>query len=694
MSNESLKISQLPATSTVPENGNIPISDLGEWNLTFKATVGQLRSTLNFDNAFESVEEGQAATKENQIFYVYTDDSKGTVAGWVNSGIGVSALVGGDGNQITNVTGKFLKNTVGKVELGSTTEGEGAYLSGWQRNFVLGTIDNIAQSLNSGSIELYEYTDLCVPVTINGVVVLDWAAALTKALLDAATYRKTLHVPGGQYYLSSLQRFTNIDTSGTNTAMSVYSLVGDGFDNTIFWTDSTASNFLNFYTCRVFLKDWTFQRRNVTVLNPSYEALSLLSFGDVTLADGAVRASLVSNVRIAGSGTGLQIQQAWDCVFDRLIIQDYGVSGVYINRHNSDNSNNLLFIRLHIETCRYSGTSLARAFAMLNGSGGTNRNHGITLVEPHIEPVNWRCMHLYLSYPLHFEVINGMLNRNNSTAYSDSKAGIDPITDATAQPIIYINDAVNTHFRGGQAIHIGSLSDSVSPIMVFSGVMKGFGFNGYIDTGKATRTTLAAGIDVTNAVNGMREIDFNGCTVNSFTSMSSVGSRLRITPLDNLQKSMDLVGEQYTPEGTSQSAMVMKLYQSNTQDQSTAMTELMQIYSEGFLRIKGYLGTRVTIAPGAIYGFVVGSGVTNRRGKYGIYGLMNDAQLFCEFFNVPGLSPAPIAIGTSVSLTQNIPDVSVTNKLCIYQTTSNNQYITLDNRTATAINVSVLFWAS
>jgi len=590
----------------------------------------------------------------------------------------------------TDGSGQFVLQMLASLDVG-----QGGYLSGWKRKFVLDTVNNIAEYLNSGEITIYEYKNLCVEATVDGVAVLDWYPALTQALKDSATYRKKLRAPGGDYYLSQMPRFTNLDTSGSLTNMSLYSLIGDGKDKTIFWTNSTQSNFLNFYSCKVYLKDFTGQRRGVSLLTESNISLSWLSLGDVTLPDGAVRGSLLSNVRLAQSGVGLQIQHAWDCVFDQLTVQDFGTAAYYVNQHSSDNSNNLLFIRPHAETCRYAFGDISRAFALRNGSGGSNRNHGITLVEPHFEPVNWRCRILDLAYPLHFNVINPLFNRNNNNAYSNVIPEITPITSSDAAPIVYINDGVNTHISGGQIAHIGTQSDSVSAVMKFDGIMKGFAFDGYMDTGKSTRTNLSLGLDISGCVNGMREINLNGATLNSFTAMPSVGSRLRVTPIENLQKAMDFVGEQYIPDvSTGLTGMVLKLVQTNTQDQSTPMTDLLEVYSTGYLRVQGYLGTKLTIAPGAIAGFAVGSGVTNRRGKYGIYGLMNDAQLVCEFFNVPGLQPTSIITGSSVNLSQNIPDSSVTGKLCIYQTTSNNQYITLENRTAATISVSALFWAS
>ncbi|MGN2395340.1 hypothetical protein ACTFJT_07975, partial [Klebsiella quasipneumoniae] len=121
-------------------------------------------------------------------------------------------------------------------DLGSPELGLGAYIPAWQRQWALELINNVATYLNAGKINLWEYRYLAIDTIVNGVETIDWTLALTQALVDGAKYKRQVYAPGGRYYFQKMPEFVNLDTSGTTTSMSMYSLVGDGHDKTIFWT--------------------------------------------------------------------------------------------------------------------------------------------------------------------------------------------------------------------------------------------------------------------------------------------------------------------------------------------------------------------------------------------------------------------------------------------------------------------------
>ena len=562
---------------------------------------------------------------------------------------------------------------------------DGAKKSGWLRNWALSQINNVGSALDGGMINLFEYANLTTIKTVSGVDVLNWSAALKQALIDGANYKRRVRAPAGEYYIEKLDEFTNLSGSSSLSQMSTFSLVGDGYDQTVFWTDSTSNAVLHFSTCKFYFKDFSMERRNVSVNTAGMESISLMQLGRNNTISAA-RLGYMESVRFNNSGCGLNAEHCWDSVFVDVMVHNFGTLAFRIGVHSMDNSNNLLFIRPHLESCRYNGTQLCRGFAHMSGPGGSTRNHGITLIQPHFEPGNFRCASLYLAYPQNFTVINPQINRN------DTGAATPPIDSSQASPILYVSDGVNVQVIGGQLQHVESTrSDLVAPIMKFVGISKGISVASYIETGRTSRTDLESAIDFTLSTNGRREIDFTKSSVNSFNQMSSIGDRLRIGVLNDLQKVFDFVGESYTPAGASGSIARTNIMYSNTQDQSTSQTKIGELISEGHIRLKGYLGQNITIAAGATVTVNVGQGITQRRGKYGVYGLENNNQLFTEFFNVPGQPPSPIATGTSVNLSAAQPDVSVTNKLCVYQ---NEQYINLENRLSAPITVSVLFFAS
>ncbi|MGR5601505.1 phage tail protein [Klebsiella pneumoniae] len=433
-----------------------------------------------------------------------------------------------------NPTGKWsnIGDAALRSNLGSGEKGMGAYLSAYQRQWALELISNVATYLNAEKVNLWEYRHLAIDTIVNGVETINWTPALIQALVDGAKYKRQVYAPGGRYYFQKMPEFVNLDTSGTTTSMSMYSLVGDGHDKTIFWTDSLVGREMHFSTCRFYFDKFSVQR----VLegdDAAYRdsAIPIMQFGRSTDIS-ATRLGYMGDVRFNGSPWGLNIEHCWDSIFQDVIVHNFQTSGIRIGIHDVDNSNNLLFIRTHIESCQYKGENLCRAFADMSDATGSRVNHNITLIQPHIEPVNLRCHIFYSSYGKNIKVINPAFNRNNGSV--DKGLYLDP---SLAAPAVYSSDGVNIHIDGGQIQHIGPRSDTVAPLFKFVGTHKGWRCDSYIDTGKATsRTDLLSSVDVSRSNNGLREISFKGATVNSFTSMSSVGDRLRVAPLNDLQK--------------------------------------------------------------------------------------------------------------------------------------------------------------
>lgn len=87
--------------------------------------VSDLRALLNFENAYTTTTLGLADTEANQIFYVYTDNNRLTVNGYINRNGIAEALVDADSNPIILPTTEFSKKIIddGPIDLkwGKTT---------------------------------------------------------------------------------------------------------------------------------------------------------------------------------------------------------------------------------------------------------------------------------------------------------------------------------------------------------------------------------------------------------------------------------------------------------------------------------------------------------------------------------------------------------------------------------------------
>lgn len=110
MDKSRLKITELPALSVLSENAFIPFAESKEEDNTYKGTLRNLRESVMFENAFVTTGAGLAATVPNDTFFVYTDDTKEYVNGWVNTASGAVPLLDKTGEQVIYGTYALLRN--------------------------------------------------------------------------------------------------------------------------------------------------------------------------------------------------------------------------------------------------------------------------------------------------------------------------------------------------------------------------------------------------------------------------------------------------------------------------------------------------------------------------------------------------------------------------------------------------------
>ena len=112
MSDFGNKISELNSLTSGNMAGELPLSlTLSSGNLaTNKITLSQVRDLFDFDHAFETAEEGIAATVENQLFYVYVDSNKLSVNEYIRTNIGASAVISNSGTKKTIYIPALLKH--------------------------------------------------------------------------------------------------------------------------------------------------------------------------------------------------------------------------------------------------------------------------------------------------------------------------------------------------------------------------------------------------------------------------------------------------------------------------------------------------------------------------------------------------------------------------------------------------------
>lgn len=108
----SQKISELQSSTGPSENAYFPLSETNS-DISEKVSVTTLRETIGFENAFPTIAIALLATKESDVFFVYEDDKKENVLGYVNQGNGsYSALMTDSNTQLRYATSSFVVNSL------------------------------------------------------------------------------------------------------------------------------------------------------------------------------------------------------------------------------------------------------------------------------------------------------------------------------------------------------------------------------------------------------------------------------------------------------------------------------------------------------------------------------------------------------------------------------------------------------
>lgn len=108
----SQKISELQSSTGPSENAYFPLSEINS-DISEKVSVTTLRETIGFENAFPTIAIALLATKESDVFFVYEDDKKENVLGYVNQGNGsYSALMTDSNVQLRYATSSHIVNSL------------------------------------------------------------------------------------------------------------------------------------------------------------------------------------------------------------------------------------------------------------------------------------------------------------------------------------------------------------------------------------------------------------------------------------------------------------------------------------------------------------------------------------------------------------------------------------------------------
>lgn len=114
-----VKISELGNAAKIGENDYVPLNAISSSGipLTKSSTVGTLRQTLNFENAYATTAAGIADTALNEVFFVYESTAKLWVLQYQNVAGIATPVIGYDNNQVRQPTARQLKSVADNFNL-------------------------------------------------------------------------------------------------------------------------------------------------------------------------------------------------------------------------------------------------------------------------------------------------------------------------------------------------------------------------------------------------------------------------------------------------------------------------------------------------------------------------------------------------------------------------------------------------
>jgi len=585
-----VKISGLTALNAVGENNVFPASNSSGQPLTGKVTLRDLRASLFFESAFDSIALGIAGTNINDIFFVFTNAIKHTVLGYVNiNGSDATALVNDDGDQITYTTYSGLSH--------------------WERGMPSGQLDSVQGSLDTTPLNIWEYAEYVTDKPTDDPQTWDWSPALNKAIVDALKYRllpngsvyyakQSIYFPAGYY---EMRQPIDIDGATYNTGASVtlsptFDIFGDGRGTIINSGVGNGVFLFTFKNLRFTLRDLTFGVVPGTV-NPL-----LCKMGDETVTDGDACGHVVVSRLIISSFTKVfTLGCLYDSTFEDIHFLSLGNNSdgtivsttIDVLGRVNDNSNQILFKRCVWESSYQPNSYFLRGVC---SSAAGRQHHTFTFVGCHFEtarvgtpgtvPIflqnvfNWNfygCTIVQNSgltgstvRTLHLEGVKKCLF---SACYIEDDNVISVAYDNTLDSTVHLIAGVNN-----------VTFDNVYFKTAYSNVADNRNFNTALNYD--TSTYLKRGFRLLN------------CTLNDFT-FSSGSTRITMNPYANVGKQWEFTVDETTYN--------LCLGWANSPNSSLPVTNFMQFTTGGELQAQTVSGKQ---------GVNVGSGYTTATNQY------------------------------------------------------------------------------
>lgn len=352
---------------------------------------------------------------------------------------------------IQNLIGKF-----GTADAFSQIEGS--------RKLIKDSMTFMERMANGLPISILEYTAYIDKKNSTEPNDWDWTEAFKKLRDDIQTWQawpvsgKTayrslaVHLPGFQYNVAEEIYITDLRTASASAEKTNITFFGDGINNTVIKLTADNGSLFRFDDIKVNFSDMSFIGNTTTQ--------SLIYLGDIS-GNKPLSNSSFRRLLFRGSHKNIVIAHAFDVLFEQIDV--VSVPGGTVNDESTafevlpvqlDNSNNLMFKKIHFELCYGSYITLFRTTKpLVSGS----YHHTFIFDDLHIESRRYDVQNMYL---------NGLITSEFGGIHiirSNSQGG--DITYANARHAITIESSYHLCFHDGLVSHSGTSYPDMLPLL-------------------------------------------------------------------------------------------------------------------------------------------------------------------------------------------------------------------------------------
>lgn len=577
------------ATEALNDSDLVFVSQVNKTtDVSVALTVTQLRSHLNFENAFTSAALGLAGTTTNEVFFVYTDANKTAVNKYTNRG----SIAEPELDTATGLIKVYncpkavdvINSYIGKLQSDSGSD------QVWsKRKSAVNTKDTISSRLDVLRVNIMEFIDLVTDrPTPSDPGTWDWSPATQAAFNKVGTHvsfsisgntrysSAVLVYPPGYYPHRSTVTADYSVYSGYSTGRPRLTIVGEGaiigcaVEKDFAW--KLVGTILN-------LSYLTFIR------DPSVNYAYGLKLGDETKTDSSnATTGVITGLKCLSLTKSLVAGWAFDMIIEGYYATGFRqdpllaepATGFEILAHVSDNSNHLTFIRAQIETTTTSNYVAVR----INGNSHGATHHNIHFYGGHIETHYWggRMFSSEAAATGATSVlqcsVNGVVLLENGTAGSAS-ATYNPIVLEQVSQVAFNSCRIATNNTTTATF----VSGTHKSLIKYSGERVGLSFRDcYFITAftgvSASVSNIYSVVDVTEHSVGIYAYSIEGSTMNDFRR--AVGTHGRVF-------SGRINGNRKVVSNISDDGNTWGMYSNNVDFMTGVWTRMFEVTSAGVL---------------------------------------------------------------------------------------------------------------